>query len=158
MNTTGLSYNTSSSSGKWQAECSINYSRLGIIAGTPKTVGVEFRNYDDASGWYNYPTGGAELIPDTWADMSITFVNSITRGTEPENIVKVYPNPVKDLLSIEKPKPATTEILNIQGQLLKTLEPGNTNTNLDVSGLPAGVYFVRIITDKEFVTLKLLKL
>ncbi len=60
-----------------------------------------------------------------------------------ENPAIIYPNPVKDVINIKSTDPITViEILNMQGQVDKTLNP--RNEQMDVSDLPAGTYFARI--------------
>ncbi|GEM_PF-1059505 len=58
--------------------------------------------------------------------------------------VKMYPNPVKDQLTLETTDPLTLELRDLQGRLLKSwsLEAGNHRLVLD--GLPSGVYLAAL--------------
>ena len=71
-----------------------------------------------------------------------------------ENTMSIYPNPVKDLLTI-KTSNATffsekkIGIYNILGEKILSFKLGNAQTNkIDVAALKAGVYFVRYETEK----------
>ena len=58
------------------------------------------------------------------------------------NIIKVYPNPVKDKLFISgNETPITVAIYNVLGKEVLSIK--NTN-NINVQALPSGVYMIRI--------------
>lgn len=55
--------------------------------------------------------------------------------------MKVYPNPVNDILNIETETDIkSVEIYNLQGQKIKTV----LSKQLNVSDLAAGIYMVRV--------------
>jgi hypothetical protein len=60
---------------------------------------------------------------------------------------RVYPNPARNFLIIEYEgaKVSTCSLLNMSGQtaLRFSLDPGGS-TRIDVSGLPPGIYLLRI--------------
>jgi hypothetical protein len=60
-----------------------------------------------------------------------------------EGSVKVYPNPVADVLKVEGVQ-NKIEILNVLGQNVITMENVNGTVNIPVNGLEKGVYVVRI--------------
>ena len=61
--------------------------------------------------------------------------------------MKVFPNPVSDILEVSLPKPnMTVKLFNLSGQLVLTLIKGDNR--LDVSALPAGNYFLEIANGK----------
>lgn len=71
--------------------------------------------------------------------------------------LKVFPNPFHDLLNIVCDDPHNDLILqNVSGELVYK-ERGSKQTSLDLTGIPAGLYFLRITTDKRIKTVKLLK-
>ncbi len=60
---------------------------------------------------------------------------------------KVYPNPVKDILSVEFPtavQESTLEVLNLLGQKVMEFDLTSGTESLDVSGLRPGVYLLKI--------------
>lgn len=67
--------------------------------------------------------------------------------------ISLYPNPVKDNFTINtNDKIEQVEIYSINGQLLKTVKSKKINT----SDLPKGNYLVKIKTDKEIFTQKII--
>lgn len=78
-----------------------------------------------------------------------------------ENEVAVFPNPVNDVLNIEveNQEIKAIEIFDSNSSLLiERTELHIQNTNLNLAKLQAGIYFVRIRTNKGILTKKILKL
>ena len=72
----------------------------------------------------------------------------------------VYPNPAKDKITIKTSgamQQGNLTIVNIKGQELITRQLTLTKTQLDVSSLPNGAYFVRLTNDKTVTTGKIIK-
>lgn len=59
---------------------------------------------------------------------------------------KIYPNPAKDILTFVSNTESKVMIYNIHGQEVARLEVIGT-ANVDVSGMPSGIYVVKIIND-----------
>jgi len=76
-----------------------------------------------------------------------------------ESAIRIYPNPVGDVLSIEvqslKSGNAQLKIINMQGEVVKSLRPflidnqGSLTLSTDASRLSAGVYLVQLFIDGE---------
>ena len=68
-------------------------------------------------------------------------------------ILFIYPNPSSTQITIELPttpqKKTLLTIYNINGQQLITQPIAEPQTVIDVSGLPSGVYFVKVTDDKK---------
>lgn len=64
----------------------------------------------------------------------------------PQLVVAVYPNPTTGLVQVTLPAgPATVSVLSTLGQVLLTRTvPEGRNTQLDLRGLPTGVYVLRV--------------
>jgi len=72
-----------------------------------------------------------------------------------ENI-KVFPNPVTEILNIETDsKIISVSIFDAKGSLVKTIS--NADEKVDVSGLTTGNYVVKVKTDKSEFTKKFIK-
>jgi hypothetical protein len=73
--------------------------------------------------------------------------------------VRIYPNPTTGQLSIEKGQLTidSVDIFDIYGRKLSHYSLLNTQYSIDISHLPAGVYFLRIHTNKEIVNKKVIK-
>ena len=67
--------------------------------------------------------------------------------------VAVYPNPVKDRLTVKAENLESVEVYNLMGQrVLSTMSP-----TVDMSGLYQGVYFIRLTADGKTVTKRIVK-
>jgi len=71
------------------------------------------------------------------------------------NEVTIYPNPTNGLLTIDNLNGEEITIINIAGKHLKTISP-TTNT-INVSELPRGIYFIKLIGTKTTIIKKFVK-
>lgn len=72
----------------------------------------------------------------------------------------ISPNPGKDVFRIELTvTPIRLELCDLQGRIIMNLMPPSYGQNLsfDLSGKPAGIYFVRLYTDNGIEVLKLIR-
>jgi len=77
-----------------------------------------------------------------------------------ENVVKLYPNPVKDILYINTSYNNLTsvEILDINGRIVKSSGlNNNADAQINVSDLNAGIYMINIYSDNNKTTKKFVK-
>jgi hypothetical protein len=82
-----------------------------------------------------------------------------------ESDIAIYPNPATNNIIIESSyaslrgsQQAAIEILNIQGQLIKSLSVNNINkTSIDVSSLQSGLYVVEAKTGNGVIVNKFIK-
>ncbi len=79
---------------------------------------------------------------------------------------KVYPNPSGEKAYLDFTLPEggriTIELFNSNGQLLKTItnspfEAGNHQLDMDMNGLPGGIYWVKFSSETNIETIKLIK-
>lgn len=71
-----------------------------------------------------------------WVQMHLGVEDNMVAGG-----FKVYPNPTTDVLHLDIVGSAEYRIMNVMGQTLMT---GRTDGEVDVSGLSAGIYFIRV--------------
>jgi hypothetical protein len=74
-----------------------------------------------------------------------------------DNACSVYPNPACTEVTIESTTKGQLSILNLSGQQLITRQITEHKTQLDISALPVGVYFVMIMDEKKIVVREILK-
>ncbi|MDD5569681.1 MAG: T9SS type A sorting domain-containing protein [Bacteroidales bacterium] len=80
--------------------------------------------------------------------VNITNVGNVSEKTENKTDIFIYPNPANTQLTIEIPpttKQSTIKIYNINGEELIKQQANTNKTEIDVSNLTGGVYFVKII-------------
>ncbi|MDY0286432.1 MAG: LamG-like jellyroll fold domain-containing protein [Bacteroidales bacterium] len=101
----------------------------------------------------NYPVVVSGIIDEEPLEFNTTGVSETVK---PE-IGEIYPNPAKDIiripLSIDKNEFIAVKIINAQGELVKDTEysVGSEDRliSLNISGLAAGAYYVKIIRPRD---------
>lgn len=76
------------------------------------------------------------------------------------NVIKLFPNPVNDILSINTTSVSISnvEILDINGRIIKSIAIGNSfDAKINVSDLNAGVYMINIYSENNKTTKKFIK-
>ena len=129
----------------------------GWAAGIPDTINGRF--YLTETDYFSY---GRLSIYDTGGNLQDT----ITTGISPEALaidyrlplssgspfndeiyITAYPNPATDVLNVDisrlKHTPKRIDLIDLQGRVAATSNSGN---KIEVAGLPAGTYFVRVRT------------
>ncbi len=78
------------------------------------------------------------------------------QNTSIRSNLEIYPNPVKNILTINSKEPINNvEIIDITGKLLKTNLRLSDKRNIDVSDLKPGIYFIKINKMKTFKFIKI---
>jgi hypothetical protein len=105
------------------------------------------------SAGVNSPFNAAEMRFTSNLETACEQVILTATKPAPTNII-LYPNPSNTYFSLDGlPANTLVEILNLSGHILKTT---NKSSNIDISDLPSGCYFVRAIQGKNSYTRKLL--
>ena len=125
---------------------------------TPTTVPyIEYTDIDNDSAYHVYVRGYCETL-SSWSDWSTPcFIDSIptptTPPTPPEGITTIETadftlslNPTSMTVTVETNQPSTLTLTDATGHDCGQWKVGNGKTTLDISSLPAGVYFVRLST------------
>lgn len=140
---------------------------LAVAAGPPGNIYVSgytesFSNF--ASGGYQNTYGGG-----AWDAFLVKVDGSVVNATSPLKPLSIqintYPNPVKDVLQVAVANPSlsacTLQLRSLQGRLLRVQEisapGGEWAAELDMSGLPAGVYVVEARSEEGSASRKVVK-
>jgi hypothetical protein len=102
---------------------------------------------------YNFGTGG-DIAFATYVDATMGIKNNRF-----ENNYAVYPNPASDKITVKGNTAFTTSIYSINDQLGRIVLNGKLNgesTSIDISELPSGIYFLKIVEEKQL-TIKVVK-
>jgi len=115
-----------------------------------ETIIIKFRFKSD-----NINTNKEGWMIDNLVFSGYSIVGNISEIT---NNIQIYPNPASDFINIKTKNYDKTKIsiFNISGELLINKYFIN-NTKLDIKNLKKGIYFIKIETDKEIITKKLIK-
>jgi hypothetical protein len=75
--------------------------------------------------------------------------------------INIYPNPTSGLFVIAgeaKQSVKSVEVTDISGKTIKQISnPTKDNLEMDLSACPAGIYFLKITTNKGIFTEKIIK-
>ncbi|MFA4852421.1 MAG: right-handed parallel beta-helix repeat-containing protein [Bacteroidales bacterium] len=97
-------------------------------------------------------SNGCTLI----ASVEVSYTASINEVLNTFSM-DIYPNPANDNLTIKVPQKSEIEILNIQGQIIKTINNDGTEITIDLQNLSSGVYIIKAKTDKGIAVKKFIK-
>jgi len=114
--------------------------------------------YYDTALFGNLDLAGNDRIFNTTVDLGAYEYDS-TLGLEEvnytSNSIKLYPNPATDIVNIKTNQTIkNVTVFNINGQ--KVLDIAN-QSQINISNLPTGMYFLNIITNQSNQTIKILK-
>jgi plastocyanin len=124
---------------------------------------VVFASPTQASGTYSYTIAvagsyGYACSLHFSSGMVASFTVSATSIADPrvDLLTTAYPNPFKDKLTIKYNGIQSIELINIVGDKIRTfeLDAVETKTELDLSDLSAGVYFIRTYSEGNIVETK----
>ena len=90
----------------------------------------------------------------------VRLEESITAGTDSHSVnnLKIYPNPVKDIITIANSEVINTvELYNSIGQLVLSSAPNATQFTLNINHVPAGVYFATVKSGKQTKSTRIIK-
>ena len=96
----------------------------------------------------------------------VGYVVTDTESIPEQNLgVKVFPNPTSAILNVavplqNQPRAIKIDLLNLNGQVLQTIERQFVTVEtfmIDVSSLPEGMYFLRVLDGEKVKTIKIVK-
>ena len=100
--------------------------------------------------WFtSFDTGGFDLE-------AVGVIHDLAHNDVPEidvEQVSMYPNPVKDKLTVKAEALQSVEVFNLVGQLVKTSKA----SVVDMSNLTQGIYYVRVTAEGCSVTKRIVK-
>jgi len=99
-------------------------------------------------------------ISDASNTIDVTSLVGINESIKTESNIKIYPNPTSDKFTIEIDNQNISynlEILNTLGQVILTKKIINPIEQIDLTGQPAGVYFVKLQSISNAIIKKIIK-
>lgn len=132
----------------------VSWKTIDTVKGAGNSSSLEVYNATDLS-----PAHGVNYYRITQTDFNGQFTHSELRTITiemPEEII-LFPNPANDIVIINRGNEAIITIQNAWGQNLAIEQVSTENaTQLDISQLPAGTYFVTIVEDETRTSRKLI--
>lgn len=110
------------------------YDSLGFYYGSDQFL------VPTASGcyWVNVNLGCA-----SYSTSCVNFIVTSVDKVKESASLKIYPNPVKNNLFVDLDEVSIVEVYNVTGVLMISSNATEKKHNIDVSKLPAGLYFVK---------------
>jgi hypothetical protein len=145
---------------------SLNYAVYGGICSQLAAVGTCTTNVTTATSTQTYSglTAGNTYYVQVWSSGSeqgtFTLKLSNTLGTNPfdSSSFSYYPNPVKNVLNLSYDKEiSNVEIYNLLGQKVSTSKINANEAQIDMSNLSKGAYMVKVTSDNQIKTIKVVK-
>jgi len=127
-----------------------DFSPIMTVTAKGGSVAVDNYSASDANPW-----AGMNYYRLRMVDLDGTATYSRVISVEvsgPRSGLSLYPNPVRDLLTLTAGgvyagKATKVQVMDVTGRVIRTFERywgGGVTITLDVSGLPAGVYYLRL--------------
>ena len=148
----------------WAADdngISLNGALCNLVFNTlaDATPDVSWSNAPTPCEWFDFDARRLEISLQKSASVS-----GIERNNAAEETLRIYPNPGKGIFNVSMPTTRSNDLTvlvynSIGMQLAGFTSAGSTRQEpmqIDLSHLPDGVYFLRIHTDTEMITKKLI--
>jgi hypothetical protein len=118
------------------------------------TVTLEGDVHGGSYGLFYWLTAEGDTIYDNpytfviHSDVTLTAVFVISGGIDgvDETAFTLYPNPASTTVTVETDQPSTLTLMDVTGLKVADFEIQNSKFEIDISTLPAGIYFVRLST------------
>jgi len=112
-----------------------------------------------AYNYYAYAMGYLALsIGDEFISIKVDSTDAVTEISN-NLLSSVSPNPAKDQITVtlKNGQNANLEIVNVLGQVVKTVNTDNQKTTIDIADLTAGVYVLKVYQDRQIQSTKIVK-
>jgi uncharacterized repeat protein (TIGR02543 family) len=121
------------------------------FAGWANNKDLQIANIFVDNGEYTKLTTGNDTLYALWQP-SLSSISSAF-----QNEIKIYPNPVNELLNIKVHSKYEVYLYNIKGELVFQKHVRSVNDQIDLSNLNRGTYFLSIVTANNIITEKIIK-
>lgn len=131
-----------------------NNGSLGI--GTHDEIVLEFNTFDLLPGQYNCIIKIFSNVEDKIIPVNLT-VELPSNLTSTQNTISLYPNPASEKIYIKSNKNINTiELYDFSGKVIFKQTALNPETIIDIKDIATGIYIIKINTDLEITTRKLI--
>lgn len=137
----------------WQT---LEFNFANKVSGTPNLDVT--KNYDKATIFFNFGVAGSVAGLKTYYFDDVKFVSALSTAKFDASSIKMYPNPVKNSLTIDTDSAINrVSVYTILGQEVMTASPKSNTATLQTSTLQKGVYIVKTDVDGNVSTSKIIK-
>ena len=137
----------------WQT---LEFNFANKVSGTPDLDVT--KNYDKVTIFFNFGVTGAVAGLKTYYFDDVKFVSPLSTSKFDTSNIKMYPNPVKNSLTIEANSTIQrVSVYNLLGQEVMTNNPKSNAATLQTNALQKGVYMVKTEIDGNVSSSKIIK-
>lgn len=138
----------------WESDSTLLTSLKGLAIPASSLVEGKFANEICAKVTEVYTHGGLRTITDAGfcGKFTVTFATGVAESAM--DAISLYPNPVRNNLTIENADNVTVNIYAVNGQMVKSLVVNGT-ANVDMSDLSNGIYIVKMQSQGSISTKKI---
>jgi len=140
---------TNTSAGIATSPCTYQWTFQGGTPASSTSKNPSAITYN-TSGTYNVTlkVTNAFNSTNTMVKTGYIYVGGVGVDELSQNSIKVYPNPVKDVVTIETGSNIQqVQIFNITGQIVMTTQTSSKSVTMNTSLLKSGIYFLKVKTD-----------
>ncbi len=128
------------------------------ITGTTTDTFAILNNLSPNTTYYFWVKSICGNTQTDWASGGSFTTQMLSAGSFTIKNLKLYPNPVKDVLNLSLDKEITTvSVNNLLGQEVFTKTVNSNETSIDIADLAAGTYLVKVTSNNEVKTVKIVK-
>jgi hypothetical protein len=166
--TSNITYSIVAKTGGYIVEARIPWATVQDSPAVNQSIGIDFMiNDDDNSGARDKKTSWNANTDDAWQNPSLfgtaqlrEAIEVITNIFDAQNLsgIEIFPNPVVDKINLTlHDSKSTVSLYTISGRQLTELNPESHQLSIDMSNYDSGIYLLKIITNGQTVTKKVVK-
>lgn len=133
-----------------------NFKEVGKVNSKGNSSQTQQYSFEDYT-----PVNGANYyrLKQVNKDGSSTTSKTVLMDFSKAAIIRLYPNPVKNIITIEglTGKKTTVSIIDLNGRVLTTTSTNDATYTWNIKALPQGTYYLRTEADKKVNTVKFVK-
>jgi hypothetical protein len=137
----------------------VNFEKIGFVKSTGNMQTTQYYNFLDYNSTQNTYYRLKQMDTDEAFNYSKIITLSIISGGKTKNTIFAYPNPVKEILTIEAnvSEPSQLEIVDVVGRVVHKQNVETGNYQIPMTDLVNGVYMVRLTNRNDITIQKIIK-
>ncbi len=155
-------------------QLSLNNQNITLMGNFGMSLNTITPNFQHTGTWYEFFTGNELSVTDLNANLLLNpgeyrlysdqklpafkdLATSVS-GSFPQSGLHIYPNPVTDKLQVESSITVQNiELYSIDGKVVYQSKPNTNNISISLNHLKTGIYFLRVQTNNQLFTEKIVK-
>ena len=129
-------------------EMKIPFIKIAFDPSVQDTMGLAFVATNTFSAWHIWPGSADRNVPATWSMAVISRPAAAVGGSAGSDAMKVFPNPAREVVTIESPSNDGSErsfqLREVTGRLCYAAVSRAVRVEIPTAELPAGLYIVTV--------------